>query len=275
VIKVLQEVRAMIIDAGREIMKERGVEEPKSDFGLELITADGRAFRKGSVCANIAITMDVEVGILAAQALLETVRELEANLSQEVARTPKRLEPKEARIIHRLERIAFINETARAEAKFQVKAPKALIPDRAAKTIRRPAIFGARGVEAIRVYRLPEFVEENLPLYGRLFELKDPAEADVDVGFFWGELRRDSGERWRVQFSDGDEALVTPLFRRQVIVTGTAHYYQTRTPKLTAYAGAIRADEDSDYEAAFEELFGCEKQAFNMPLDELLKMRYS
>jgi hypothetical protein len=274
VIKVLQEVRGMLIDAGREILKERGVEEPKNDFGLELLAEDGTAFHKGSVRSNIAITVDVEVGILAAQAVLETVRELDVALNQEFVGTPKRLEPTEARIVHRLERIAFINEIAKAEARFQVKVPKALMPDQAMKTIRRPATFGAREAEAIRVYRLPDFVEENLLLYGRLFELKDPAEADEGVGFFWGELKRDNGEKWRIQFNDEDEGLVTPLFRHQVMVTGTAHYYQTRSPKLTANAGAIHADVDRDYEAAFDELFGCEKQAFNMPLDELLKMRY-
>lgn len=32
--------------------------------------------------------------------------------------------------------------------------------------------------------------------------------------------------------------------------------------------------EDRDYQAAFDELFGCEKRSFNRPLDELLKMRY-
>lgn len=278
VIKVLQEVRGMIIDAGREIFKERGVEQPTTDFGLELVAdQSGVAIRKGSLCVMVAITRDVEVGVRAAQAVLATVHGLEKGGKLAPGTAPKQLEPTEARIVHRLERIAFINQGAKAEAKFQVKGPKLLLAGTAGTSakapIRKSAVFGARAVEAIGAYRLPVFEEANLMLYGRLFELKDQADEDL-AGVFWGELKMDNGDKWRVQFQDEDQDRVTPLFRRQIAVTGTAHYYQTKSPKLISYLGSVSPDEDRDYNNAFDELFGCEKASFSASLDDLLKMRY-
>lgn len=276
VIKVLQEVRGMIIDAGRELLKERGIEQPTTDFGLELIADEsGVTFHKGSLRATVAITQDVEVGVRAAQKVLATVYALERGRKPTPGAAPKRLEPTEARIVHRLDRIAFINQTAKAEAKFEVKGPKLLLAGDSTKVpVRKSAVFGARAVEAISTYRLPVFEEENLMLYGRLFELKDQADAEELAGVFWGELKRDNGDKWRVQFRDDDQDRVTPLFRRQITVTGTAHYYQTKSPKLISYPGSVSPDEDRDYERAFNEIFGCEKHSFTAPLDKLLKMRY-
>jgi hypothetical protein len=275
VIKVLQEVRGMIIDAGRELLKERGVEQPTSDFGLELVADEsGVTFHKGSLRATVAITRDIEIGVRAAQAVLATVHDLGTTRKTTLSSPPKQLEPTEARIVHRLDRIAFINQTAKAEARFEVKGPKLLLAGGSQNgPVRKSAIFGARAAEAISAYRLPVFEEENLMLYGKLFELKDQND-DEASGFFWGELKMDNGDRWRVQFTDGDQDRVMPLFRRQITVTGTAHYYQTKNPKLVSYSGTVSLDEDRDYDSAFNELFGCEKTAFSAPLDELLRMRY-
>jgi hypothetical protein len=67
----------MIIDAGRELLKERGVEQPTSDFGLELVADEsGVTFHKGSLRATVAITRDIEIGVRAAQAVLATVHDL-------------------------------------------------------------------------------------------------------------------------------------------------------------------------------------------------------
>lgn len=264
----------MIIDAGRELLKERGVEQPTTDFGLELVADEsGVTFHKGSLRATVAITRDIEIGVRAAQAVLATVYDLGTARKRVIGSPPKQLEPTEARIVHRLDRIAFINQTTKSEAKFEVKGPRLLLAGDTKILPRKSAVFGARAAEAIGAYRTPVFEEENLVLYGRLFELKDQ-DAEELAKFFWGELKMDNGDRWRVQFSDEDLNLVTPLFRHQITVTGTAHYYQTKIPKLVSYPGTVSIDEDRDYDSAFADLFGCEKTAFSAPLEELLRMRY-
>ena len=100
----------------------------------------------------------------------------------------------------------------------------------------------------------------------------DKARTDEGSGIFWGELSRDNGERWRIQFEDKDEPTVTRLWRKQVIVIGTACYYQIRSPKLIAER--IDLDVERDYEVAYEELFGCDRG--NNPIDfqTLLSRRY-
>ena len=48
VISVLEEVRQMILDAGRELQADIGIEQPVLDFGLELIAGpDGVVFQPG------------------------------------------------------------------------------------------------------------------------------------------------------------------------------------------------------------------------------------
>src|SRR6185436_13497188 len=76
VISVLSETRQMIEDVGREIQKERGVDGP-IDFGLELLAeSTGVVFKKGSLLARIAITNNIEIGLIATQRLLDTVYSL-------------------------------------------------------------------------------------------------------------------------------------------------------------------------------------------------------
>src|SRR5688572_28978798 len=74
VIRVLTEIKGMIESVGKQIQRERGVESPSGDFGLELIGG----FQKGSVKAALAITRDVEAGSLAAGQVLDTVTRLSA-----------------------------------------------------------------------------------------------------------------------------------------------------------------------------------------------------
>ena len=66
----------MINDVGHRILRERGVEDIKPDFGIEIVAEEGLAFRKGSVRATIAITRYVDVGILAAGELISTTSAL-------------------------------------------------------------------------------------------------------------------------------------------------------------------------------------------------------
>ena len=77
VIAVLEEVRQMIADMGREIQRDRGIEKPTGDFGLELLAGPrGILFKSGSVQAHVAITSNIDTGILAAQRVVTTVDSL-------------------------------------------------------------------------------------------------------------------------------------------------------------------------------------------------------
>jgi hypothetical protein len=97
-----------------------------------------------------------------------------------------------------------------------------------------------------------------------LVELLDRDPSEEDGKGFWGELRKDDGEAWRIQFKPSDVDEVTRLFRKQVMVTGKAIYYRVATHKLVAES--IAADIERDYEAAFDELNGCYKDAFSPEL---------
>ena len=115
-------------------------------------------------------------------------------------------------------------------------------------------------------------MEEGVTLYGRLIELKDKTQIEREGGQFWGELRRDNGERWRVQFEGAAESVVVPLFRQQVAVSGSAYYFQTRAPKLIA--SAVAPDEKRDYLAAFDAMRGIHRAVDGPDFDGLLAARY-
>jgi hypothetical protein len=78
VIRVLEEVRQMVADAGRDIQRDMGIDHPTAEFGLELLAgADGVVFRKGSVQAQIAVTSNLKTGVLAATRIVETINSFE------------------------------------------------------------------------------------------------------------------------------------------------------------------------------------------------------
>lgn len=273
VISVLNEVRQMLIETGREIQKERGIDPRPLDFGLELVAEeDGKTFTKGSLRARIAITNNVEVGIEAAERVLDTVYALNAPRKPSARFITATQEPATAKIVNRLDRIAFIHEQSRAQARFQVAVPKALQPLQPEVKTRTTATFGSMAVKRIAAMREPVFTEEDVTLYGRLVELKDKAQIEVQGGKFWGELRRDNGERWRVQFDDEYQTTAAPLFRQQVRISGNAYYFQTRAPKLVATE--VVPDEQRDYVGAFDELLGVNKALYKADLATLLDRRY-
>ena len=133
------------------------------------------------------------------------------------------------------------------------------------------ARFGEAGIAALRALQAPTFTVEAVTLFGKVFELMDRDPSDEESGSgFWGELRRENGEVWRLQFDPALLPRVTPLFRKQVRVLGTAIYYRVANPKLVVQE--IDADEDHDYVTAFDELFGCYKNIYKTGLGTLLKM---
>lgn len=259
VLSILDEVRQLITDVGRDIQAQKGVEGYSGDFGLELIAGEsGMAFLPGSVQAQIAITQNVQTGILAAKQVVRTVEHLEAEDLPGIG-PDQTIDPK---IVLRLNRIARIQRRDKTELHLAISPGGKAAP--------LEAKFGDAGMAAARALQAPTFQMEDLTIYGKLYELADhdPTGEDEDKGF-WGELKRDNGEVWRVQFKAADQDKVTPLFRKQVAVSGTAVYYRVTTPKMVA--SRIEADKDRDYEAAFDELFGCDKQLYKTDFDTLLR----
>jgi hypothetical protein len=257
VIKTLREIESMINDVGLRLLSERGIDEAKPDFGIELVAEDGIAFRKGSVKATIAITRHLDIGLLATAEIIKTVETLSLQRRGPgiEGSAPEQLN---ARVVQGLDRIAFINHVARTKTQLEVKAPKSMIAAAAINgPMSRRATFGDIAEENFRRLRAPSFEENNVRLYGKLFRLKDSPADDAEEQTFWGELHRDNGERWRIKFKIQDLENVTPLFTQQVLLTGKAVYYASASPKLEA--DHIEKDPDRDVEAAYAELYGCDR----------------
>jgi hypothetical protein len=90
VLRVLEEVRQMIIDAGREIQSDIGMEKPSAEFGLELVAdPQGILFKAGSVQAEIAITSNAHIGVLAAKRVVDTVGSLSKKKFHVVSETDR------------------------------------------------------------------------------------------------------------------------------------------------------------------------------------------
>jgi len=259
VLSILDEVRQLITEVGRDIQAQKGVEGYSGDFGLDLIAGkSGMAFQPGSIQAQIAITQNVQTGILAARQVVRTVEHLETEDLPGVG-SDQTIDPK---IVLRLNRIARIQRRDKTELHLAINSGSKAKP--------LEATFGDAGMAAVRALQAPTFQMEDLTIYGKLYELADHDPAGEEEGKgFWGELKRDNGEVWRVQFKAADLEKVTPLFRKQVAVNGTAVYYRVATP--TIVASRIEADRDRDYEAAFDELFGCDKQLYKADFDTLLR----
>jgi hypothetical protein len=256
VLTVLEQVRLMVIDIGREIQRDLGVENPAGDFGLELLAGpEGILFSPGSVQAHIAITSNIDNGVLAAHRVVSTINALankQATVSSEAERA----------VVRRLNRINKVRERDKTELHLVLKKPGAKKPDE--------AIFNAAAAATAWSLQAPVFAVEGLTIYGKLFELRDtdPQEDDGAKGF-WGELCRDNSETWRVHFHPTLAEKAGGLFRKQVAITGTGKYYRIAAPKLDATN--IVPDQERDYEKAFDELFGSDRHIYGDDFDKALK----
>ncbi len=252
VIRFLTDLKALVSETGKEIEKARGIQDPTGDYGLEILAdGTGKFLFKGSVRASIAITRSPDIGALAVATVLDTIQSLNTN-----RKGPHRQPAVYAAVVHRLDKMAFINTQSKVEAKFALQQPPSYIPPPGSKRLPVKATFDSHTVEQIREYS-PEavFIEQGVTLYGKLFQLKDKSQ-ELQEGrtVFWGELRLDNHKRWRVQFRRELMAATAPLFGHQVSVTGVAHYFDGRAPKLIA--SSITEDDNRDYEAAFDEIYG-------------------
>jgi len=242
----------MIEEAGRQIQRERGIEQPSGDFGLELVAG----FKKGSFEANIAITRGLQFARVAAEKIIHAVNWLER-----MPEKPSAKEPDLAiQVVKHVNRIGKIQKSDKTEMRFELKNGRK----------KAEAIFTQAGISATESLRAPHFEMEGVSLYGKLYELRDSKPEQEEEGrFFWGELYRDNGELWRVRFGNADIDKVTGLFRKQVLITGKAVYYRAQTPKVVV--DEITQDVERDYESAFDELYGCNKKVYDADLKTLLK----
>jgi hypothetical protein len=257
VLKVLREVESMVNDIGTRILHERGLEDQHPDFGIEIVANGGASFRKGSVCAMLAITRYVDVGILAAGEVVKTIGILSSKKRRPAAEHAE-LGELSARVISGLERIAFVNQAAKTKLRIEVKAPKLMVlAANMRPLLARRATLGDVATENLRSLRVPRFEEYNVRLYGKLFRLRDkPLSSDQEKAF-WGELHRDNGETWRIRFKIADLPRVANLFTKQTLITGKAVYYSGASPKLVA--DNIEHDPDRDLVSAYDDLYGCDR----------------
>jgi len=256
VISVLEEVRQMIADVGREIQRDLGIEKPTGDFGLELLAGPhGILFRPGSIEAQLAITSNIDTGVLAAKRVVSTVDALAKKQPNSVATDADRS------VVRRLNRINKSRERDKTELHLILQEPGKHEPEH--------ATFNADAAATAWSLQAPVFEMEGMTIYGKLFELKDTDPEDEGTKGFWGELRRETGETWRIQFSADSAERVAGLFRKQVAVTGTGKYYRIAAPKLVATD--IGPDQERDYEKAFDELFGCDRNIYGDDFQKALK----
>jgi hypothetical protein len=255
VITVLEEVRQMIADMGRDIEHDLGIENPIGEFGLQLLAGpQGVMFKRGSIEAQVAITSNVETGTLAAKRVVEVINSL-SNKKAVLASDAERS------VVRRLNRINKISERDKTELHLVLTKPGEKKP--------LEATFNAAAAATAWSLQAPVFEMEGTTIYGKLFELRDSDFEDDNEKGFWGELCRENGEKWRIHFKTDSTQKATALFRKQVAVTGTAKYYRIRAPKLIA--ADITADEERDYEKAFEELFGRDRDIYGDDFQKALK----
>jgi hypothetical protein len=257
VLGVLEEFRQMVAEAGRRIQRERGMANANGDFGLELVAGEtGNLFKPGSVQAPLAITNNPTIGIIAVQEVVSALNDLEADEG-----VPEPNRRYDRMMLRRISRLARIQKRDHMELQISLNRPGIEVPI--------TATFGTSGMASLMALQSPTLEVQGMSVYGKLIELVDHDESNEDGKGFWGELRRDTGEPWRVQFKSADSELVTGMFRKQVVVTGRAVYYNVTRPKIVAES--ISLDTDRDYEAAFDEIFGSYKDVFNADLETLLK----
>jgi len=255
VITILEEVRQMFSDVGREIQRDMGMEKPTGDFGLELLAdAEGFVFQSGSVQASVAITSNIDVGILAARHIVETIDSL-------AKKKPVLATEADRSLVRRLNRINRIRERDKTELHLELQKPGKHRPE--------AATFNEAAAATAWSLRAPEFEMEGITIYGKLYELRDSNLEDESGGGFWGELRRENGDTWRIQFTVDSAEEAAALFRKQVAVTGTAKYYRIAAPKLVALD--ITQDQQRDYEKAFDELYGSDRKIYGDDFQQALR----
>ena len=246
VITILQRVQDAIRDVGKIIQREQGREVVDGDFGIELLaTEQGFTFRKGSVRSVAAVTRDVANGKEAIRQVMRTVDHLQR-------KRPSSIGIEGQVVIPKLAQIAEIQKKDQTHLRMALAVPRAKKP--------QLALFSEPGIRTLEAISIEQTREFGLSLYGRLRELHDRSIGDKPSKYFWGELLRDNGEVWRARFDSTQETEVLALFRKHVVLEGDVTYFQGSSPRIDVQKAA--ADESRDYEAAFDELYGCDADIY-------------
>lgn len=251
----------MLESVGKQVQRSRGAAEPTGDFGLELIGG----FQKGSVKAALAITKDVEVGVIAAGYVLDTVTRLGTFKSKkppQVARADGlSTDTYDPRLMTRLGSIGKVQEIDKTRVEMALRANGGG-PQK--------AIFDRRTSLILNKMREPNFAIEDITIYGKLRDLHDRAtEGEEDKKGFLGELVGDDGNIWRIEFRPSDASKAAHLFRKQVYVTGNVTYFKALNPRI--HARDFGLDEERDYLAAFDAMYGSSPDVAGTDLATLIR----
>lgn len=247
VVHLLYELEQMIRDVGRVVQRDNGIEVPTGDFGVELLaTTSGMVFRKGSIKVKAAVTRDTLNGRRTMQQIIGTADALEKKKPVSVSDEAGTI------IVRRLHKIGEIQQLDRTQLKLQLTTP-------GLKT-KPSATFTEKGIETIAALDIHPVKVDSVTLFGRLRELRDRSKTEEGGKYFWGELLLDNGDIWRLRFNAGDIPQVTKLFTKQIEATGEATYFAVKFPSLRVKN--IVEDEQRDYVAAFDELYGCDKDLY-------------
>jgi hypothetical protein len=232
VLDSLAEISRMIREVGVQVQRANGVENPDGDFGIELLAGEkGGAFYASSVMAQAVITRDLRNGLETMTRIFAVTDTVEKKRVQSVDNFG---EP----VLRRLALVGKIQEKDKTEMKMQLVSPR-----RKTQVTR----FTANGAATLREMNRPELAIESVTIYGKLQNLAD-FNKDDEGNYFWGEVREDSGNVWRVRFDTSDLGKIQKLFTRQVMVVGDAAYFKTRGPRLRAKE--VKEERPRDYMAA-------------------------
>jgi hypothetical protein len=183
-IKLLNEIKLLITDAGKEVERAHGVPDPTGDFGLEILaSSSGNMFGRGSVRATVAMTKNIDFAAETVAHLLATLQDL----NRPNKKPPERVSRIEAAVISRLDRLAFLSQATKAEAEFRFSAPHTVIPP----GIKHPskAKFGETAIRRMQeIEQSLTFEERAVTVYGKLYELRDKSRdfSEERTGF-WGD----------------------------------------------------------------------------------------
>lgn len=239
VIDVLREIQDAVRDVGKAIQRQRGVENPTGDFGIEILAdSEGFIFQKNGVKATAVLTRDVRNGEAAFRQVMKTANQLEK-------KRPASIDAFGDIAVRRLASIAEVQKKLHAELKLSIIRPGGK---------REEARFGDAGIATTEGLASPDTVIKGIILFGRLRQLLDRSRSEAGGRFFWGELITDGGEIWKVRFANREERHIVPLFRKRVRVEGDARYYKASYPRLSVEK--IDLDKPKNYDAAFNRLYG-------------------
>jgi len=258
VIKTLQEFQEMIREVGKQVQRRNGNENADGDFGIELLASStGLMFRKGSVKANAAATRDIPNA-------RETLTLIHSNVRSYAKPNLVQLEPTDVMIARRMYKIGELQKEARTELAVVIKTSA-----KAAQT----ATLNEKAMANLERMSAPQMRIGGIQLYGKLRQLNDRSRDEDGGKFFWGELVTETGEKWRLRFDSRDVERVTKMFRHQVITTGDATYFGTKSPRLDVIT--VFPDTPRDYLNAFAELSKAGEALFgDVTSSDLMKELY-